>query len=380
MPTPSLNDKSSVFTNVLSDSQFRRDGVLFSTETEASMVRNCRWVVIDPNRHTMRIWRKPYRLMDFLAAGQALNASVFTNGPYIRAPRVSGDPVEKAKALDVYLGQGYRQERTSLREKLSSYGVPPGMDYALAHGLTELNMLFDLADFGAAKKPSIPIINMIPDVSVPGIPETLPRIETQKSKENWDKLALEYFGGFPCGSLIIGGTRIYIRHSTNLTDDGYPLLAYFGRASNTGFSSYSIGTGIPEKCHEAIGGLLLSIDDYKVTDYERGKKSNQYFYWGLAPLSGTESKISSKELGTSVSAYQKATATSKPIEGLVIGLFYQSNSHAQLLAEVGVRKAVCLDPSDSVLFGRQKEILWGNSMLPYKRVSQNWGFAFFPSP
>jgi hypothetical protein len=80
---PSLLDKKGFFPAVLGNRDFREKGVLFGTE--ASIGRDCKWVVIDPNRHKLSVWEKPFPTSNFACSGQALGASVFTNGPMVHA-------------------------------------------------------------------------------------------------------------------------------------------------------------------------------------------------------------------------------------------------------------------------------------------------------
>jgi len=65
---PSLGDKQNFFVNVLRDPDFQSKGVLFGDEP--SLVRCCKWVVIDPNRHKLRVWQKSSPTQDFVVAGQ----------------------------------------------------------------------------------------------------------------------------------------------------------------------------------------------------------------------------------------------------------------------------------------------------------------------
>lgn len=79
MPAPSLSNRGTFFTNVLLDPGFQQDGYLFGQE--AGVGRACHWVAIDPGRHAMRVWNKPTRSYDYLAAAQGLGATAFSNGP-----------------------------------------------------------------------------------------------------------------------------------------------------------------------------------------------------------------------------------------------------------------------------------------------------------
>jgi len=69
----------------------------------------------------------------------------------------------------------------------------------------------------------------------------------------------------------------------------------------------------------------------------------------------------------------------KPVTGLIVGLYYNSNSHLELLTDIGVKDAVKLDGSDSVLFGHGDTVLRGAEMSAYKTVWMRWGIAFYPN-
>ncbi|MBV8412359.1 MAG: hypothetical protein JOY64_32385, partial [Alphaproteobacteria bacterium] len=101
---PSVRDKKRFFPGVLSNRTFQADGVLFGEEE--GIGRKCKWVVIDPNRHKLRIWEKPSPTHYFTTAGQALGASVFSNGPLVHA-RIEGG---KAKLAVTYYGTGITKD------------------------------------------------------------------------------------------------------------------------------------------------------------------------------------------------------------------------------------------------------------------------------
>jgi hypothetical protein len=155
-------------------------------------------------------------------------------------------------------------------------------------------------------------------------------------------------------------------------------LGYFGRGTGTDFDSYKIGTGNPAGLAEASGGLYTpAILNYKVSADSHG--SNQWFYWGLAPLKAEtpdEAGLKGQLAGYVVGA---GRGTKEPA-GLIIGLFYHGGGgdKVQHLADVGVRDVVKLDGSDSVLLGHGSTVLWGNAMSHHKRVWMRWGIAFYP--
>jgi hypothetical protein len=306
---PSLADKQSFFANVLRDPDFQSNGVLFGENPD--LVRDCNWVVIDPNRHKLQVWQKSFPTQDFVAAGQSLKASVFTNGPMVHS-RVPGN--------DYLAAAGYVLEGTAL-------------------------------DIGEAFSRS------------QGMPHT-----GKYSQQRWDDLADDWFGGAPYGDVISNSNLVNVK-----APPAKSVLGFFGRSSGTDFSSYKIGIGGPMGLGEGSGGLYEpAIVNYAAKPDTHG--SNRWFFWGLAPIKATSDNSG---LESAISAYQKV-GTSKPVTGLIVGLLYSGNDHVQLLVDIGIKDAVKLDGSDSVLFGHDSEILYGTDMSPYKRVWMRWGFAFYP--
>ena len=97
----------------------------------------------------------------------------------------------------------------------------------------------------------------------------------------------------------------------------------------------------------------------------------------MAPLAADDARFKDTGLAEALASYSGARS-GKPVPGLLIGVYYHTNSRAQLLVDIGVKDAVKLDGSDSVLFGHGSTVLVGDSMFEGKRVSHSWGFAFFP--
>jgi hypothetical protein len=149
------------------------------------------------------------------------------------------------------------------------------------------------------------------------------------------------------------------------------------RRLGTDFASYGIGMGDPVGYVEAIGALQLAVKDYQATAVELSSNHNQWFYWGLIPFSGEGTRLASQaDLKPALAAYAGAGGGKTP-EGLIIGLYYHTNSHIQLLIDIGARDVARLDGSDSVMFGRGDDLLVGDSMHATKRIAQGWGFAFY---
>jgi hypothetical protein len=306
---PTLSLKAGFLPAVLRDADFQRNGILFGEEQGGDAPKDCRWVVIDPNRHKLEVWQKSSPTQDYVAAGQTLNASVFTNGPFIQY-----------KANTYLAHAGY-----------------------YAQGA--------ITAFGLSSAPSTDMM--------------------RRMDQGWNAAALDWFGGGPVG-YVIGSAR-----GVKITKP-CAHLGYFGRGTGTDFASYKIGQGDPGTLAEAIGGLFApGVTDYKIADYESKCQANQWFFWGLAPLAADDARFKETGLADALASYSGA-GSAKPVPGLLVGLYYCSSSHAQLLVDIGVKDAVKLDGSDSVLFGHGDTVLVGDSMFDAKRVSHSWGFAFFP--
>jgi len=328
MPQPSLADKQSFFPNVLADSDFQKNGILIREEPD--IVRNCKWVVIDPDRHELRIWEKPFRTSDFVTAGQGLGASFFANGPYFTYASSNQSGGKELGAVKYYAISG-----------------------AVSLGTALNNAAVDLR-------------NMLPFVG----PTSQPKIPAAVPKMVSDMTADHYLGGTPVGAVVRQG-QIKFNHQT-------PHLGYFGRGSGTGFASYVAGPGDPpSSCSEAIGGLLPAVTKYTIPAGEQGRSSNQYLYLGLAPLQTSNARFANTTLAAGLMAYASVAKAQSAAAGLIFGLFYQSSSHAQLMVDIGVENAVLLDGSDSTLFGHDNVVMWGDSMAHYKRIAQQFGFAFY---
>jgi hypothetical protein len=328
MPNPSLADKQNFFPNVLADSGFQQNGILIGEEP--SIVRHCKWVVIDADRHELRVWEKTFRTSDFVTAGQGLGASFFSNGPYFSYASSSQPGGKELGAVKYYAISG-----------------------AVSLGATLNNAAVDLR-------------NMVPFVG----PTSRPKVPAWVPKVVSDGAADHYLGGTPVGAIVVKGQTKF----NNKT----PHLGHFGRGSGTGFASYVAGPGDPPpSCSEAIGGLLPAVTSYSIAAGEQGRASNQYLYMGLAPLQASAARFANTTLAAGLKAYATAAKAKAPVAGLIFGLFYQGNSHAQLMVDIGVENAVLLDGSDSTLFGHDNVVMWGDSMAHYKRIAQQFGFAFY---
>ena len=381
MAKPSLSEKEKFFASVLADRDFRNEGVLFGEDP--ALARNCKWVVVDPDRHVLSVWQKPLPTQDFVSAALQLDASVFTNGPFfnyhdfkIEAGHLQLTGRNPAISYAQYLGQGYLREHgtqvldslppnTNLLNLIQPRDVQEvamlGKTVLVATGKTGLNLLTD------AWKAVTRVKSEITGDPPPRV--TLPRLESARVKESWSQTGKELLAATPCGYVI--GTKGSIMWNTSAKH-----LAHFGRKAGTDFASYQVGDGDPTGLSEAIGALIRAINEYKVLPDESAINCNQYFYWGLAPLQPDAAHFKNSGLGDALTQYAKAGNRPNAPAGLIFGLFYQAASQATLMVQIGVKDAVRLDGSDSVIFGHHKTLLWGDSMFQYKRISQGWGFAF----
>ena len=316
---PTLLDKKRFFVAVLGNRWFRENGILFGEDP--TVARDAKWMVLDPNRHKLTIWEKPGPTSDFVTAGQAQDASVFTNGPML----------------------------------YNKLGRPATWTDALAYA----------AD-GAIRRGA----TLIPFAHGPGWDDT--------SKESWTKAAADRYGSIPCGDVT--GTSRGI--NAVAPPPGTNRFGYFGRGQGTGFASYKIGNGNPTGLVEAAGGLyppVLLGGKFTADGFGR----NQWLYWGLAPLQpDAADEVGLKRALEHYAVAMKVegvAAAAKPVAGLIIALAYNGDGTVvQHLVDAGVTDAVKVDGNDSVLFGHHTKVLWGDAMTDRKRVWLNWGFAFHP--
>ena len=306
MATPTFRDGLDFFPKAIATPDFQSKGVLFGTDPSA---RNCHWAVVDPRKHKLTVWQKG--LPDYVDSARAMNATVITNGPFIKYGGKSAD--------------------------ISSF------DKAVVWGLDKL----DSFPHGSAVTSAV--------------------ISWTRSKclEDFKKSS-------PTGWIV--GRRV------NDIQNSAPNGWFFGRKGES-YSEYTIAKGDPARQQEAIGGLVPSVDDFKPS-WVDGVTSNTYCHWGLAPLYGDTSKIhagaSSKE---AIDKYMKGMGLTEAVDnsgGVAFCVAYSGKCIDTTIAKLGVRYAVRLDGSDSVVFGSGKSLQWGDGMVSYKRASQQWGLAFVP--
>jgi hypothetical protein len=140
---------------------------------------------------------------------------------------------------------------------------------------------------------------------------------------------------------------------------------YFGRRAGCTFVDYEIGRGNPDGMTEAIGGLFRPLTGYEPCAAARVIRTG---YWGLAPL--VENPVAR---GAAID-----DAASGGCAGLIVFVAGRADTRqlATLVASVGVKDAVQVDGGDSLLLGRDDEVVVGKLMPPWKRLLQVWGILF----
>jgi hypothetical protein len=319
MPGPNLTRGAAFFPNVLKDAKFIKDGILFGTEP--AIQRGCHWVVIDPNRHQMRMYERtgfPSESNDIRISMQGMNTTAFSGGPhYIHAG--GNSTLQKIKSQGMYY----------LGKALPYGGNIIGGEYLQKKAL---------ADFLS-----------VPEGVIRGS-----RVKNVEAPEAIANYRAEYRGRAP-------------NNNCNY---------YFGRnGSDASYQSYEIGGpgDPPARLTEAFGRLPIAVDNYKNVDYLTD--NNRRFLWCLAPLN--LSAKADPAVKAAVASYVKSAVRSKPPKGLILGIWYQGTSQAGMLAAAGVQWAVHLDGSDSAFLGYGSMLLAGKNPGTHKVVACRYGVAFY---
>ena len=348
MPSPSLADKAKFLPAVLRDAEFQRKGVLFGENPE--LANDCKWVVVDPNRHKLAVWSKPHATADFRECAKALNATVFTDGTMQHSQH------EGTGAMG-YLKGGASYFAAEVEKAASGAGI------SLEKQALRL--------FGWAGSSAPPQQRAA----------ALERWEKKEREKADDSADMYWFIAGPYGSVVgkdAGVPNTARRGGTidEKVNDASMQLGYFGRGAATNFESYRIGNGEPAGLVEAAGGLYApEILNGKVTPLPH--TSNMWFWWGLAPLKAPPQGQDTSGLKDALAAYAAAPGN-RAVTGLIVGLYAKDKTDTvQLLADAGVTDAVRVDGGDSVLLGHQETLVVGEIMSRHKRIWLQYGFAFF---
>jgi hypothetical protein len=276
---PTLADKSAFLPSVLQDATFQKEGVLFGTD---DVEFDCQWVVVDPNRHRMSVWKKPYLTADFVETAKTLKASVFTDGT-LQHSRYEGSKV--TSAVGYFMAE--------VEKPIKQWGISWGVS-SLKDKFTGI-----VGETGPAKR--------LLDKLATDAEDTMKRNSDDETDASWF-IAGRY-------GRVIGrdkATPATARGGLPIDDtvsETNPTLGYFGRKAGDGFDSYEIGKGEPPATLlEAAGGLYgPTLLENKVTP--DSFPSNMWFYWALAPL---KPQAKDTVLAEALAAYVKASPKASP--------------------------------------------------------------------
>ena len=73
-----VRDGKLFFPNILKTDEFQQKGFLYRQETGGAI--GLHWVVIDPRKHKLEVWKK--QTLNFDTAAVMQDATIVTNGPF----------------------------------------------------------------------------------------------------------------------------------------------------------------------------------------------------------------------------------------------------------------------------------------------------------
>lgn len=311
---PSIeSDRLQFFSNVISTDEFKKEGILYGKEAGN---REYHWVVIDPRKHDMTIWKKSLFSNDYLDAAKKEPCSVLTNGPFVN-----------------YVGK---------KQDLLNSNIPWWL---------KLLIYLTLRTFNLETIPTWLVILIVRILTTDGT---------------------KVIGTSPKG--YIYGTGI-----SSETTISVPNGKYFGKkVLSAYFSDYVIGSGDSPAITEVIGGLGDNVSNYQPVDPE--KNTNQYIYWGLAPLD--DSVLIDEGIGKPLGELKKYDSEHHrdlvPLDGVIITVYRISRpmQMATSLSNIRVKDAVRIDGSDSCVFKVGTNTIIGDGMIFYKRITFEHGYKF----
>ena len=359
---------------MLADQRFVAKGYLTGLSSNGDY-----WVVLDPNRHPLRVWQKRQGALSYIfsnlrglftntpmtlahpwfwtlwsyryeANARALGAAAFSNGPMMEIPA----PFQVGRLLIKHVG---------LWTIISALGA--GIATAIVSGNLSLSLLVGgLAGMAGG--------------ALGGIQQAV--IEAAK-------LLVPY--GFVKGQ------------AAGIDDPGMGYngnLVCFGRGPSTAFSSYRLTPGKSAAGYaEAMGGLIPLVINHVPSSNLKGIGYNPAFAnliakigisgWGLIPLAAAPVPPPDGWPGGEVfhGPYRPEELDGvdlcmpdcdEELDGLIIvaGSGTGGASLANCFATIGVRDGVAMDGSDSVMVGSKSESYLGD-MPWYKDVIQRYGFC-----
>lgn len=342
---PSFSDGFDFFPKVIATKQFKSKGVL-----HGEVGKGCRWSVIDPRRHKMQIWQK--RSACYVEAARNLNATVVTNGPFFNY----AVPTSNSPTVD-WINANWMKFKALVAVDWMIDPVTSNVASGYVKGKAVQHEVAKQLPSGLARQMMLPGPT---DIMV----GQLLALSAEKRKE-----ILKPFNQSQPTGMVLGANVVNRYRST-------PNGWHFGRSGDA-FSEYKIGKGDPAM-REALGGLVMSVDDYKPIT---GVPPNLYCWWGLVPFN-TKSKIyKNTTMKKAIHEYEKKMSLQEAVDRSSGVLFCLCNDGASLdvtMARLGVRYAVRLDGSDSVVYGRGKKLFRGDDMCVYKKIAQKYGIAVFP--
>jgi hypothetical protein len=297
VPGDPARDGASFIPSVVGHAEFRAAGVAHGRGTD------CRWTVVDPERHPLYVWRRTLPTgRSYARTACTLDAAVFTNGPM----------------MGKRLPQGRKVTRWSVPLEFATWaavGTATGLGVARIAGTRGSWLLGGVAGGALA----------------------------------WRRTLT---GWAPCGR--VRGQANGIDDRRNFDDEGSGH-AWFGRFGRD-FSSYRIADGdLPSNVEEGVGGLILLVRDFMVVGKRTGDSSHCRDYaerahkkgvvaWGLVPGEGLRRRT-------------PTTHSAAGVGVLVVlgGHRLRAATAAAILGTIGTRDAVATDQGGSVLMGSGRE-------------------------
>ena len=285
---------------------FHRTGVVQETDAGAA------WVLVDPGRHRLEVWRREGRgLASYAASATRLDAAVFTNGPMMGKRLPSGRKLSRTSAA---------------ADAAVSVLVLAASGAAVGH-VTGQRRPFAAA--GAAVG----------------------------AVRAWRRC---FAGWSSCGAAASAANALRERATFDEEGRRHAWLGRFG----PGFASYAVGHGdLPHDVTEGVGGLILLVRDFAVVspgasedepgfDLAQLGRKRGVVAWALIPLEqpgeGLLAILGSRQLDAATAA------------------------HA--LAAAGARDAVAADQSSCAMMGARTAFLVGPPPL-HRQAMQTYGMG-----
>jgi hypothetical protein len=274
--------------SVVDHPAFRSAGVAHGRGTD------CRWAVVDPQRHPLYVWRRRAPVgWSYLRTARALDAAIFTNGPMMGRRLPGGWKVTRSR-------------------------VPVEFALWTAAGI---------ATVGLAR--------------LPGPRRGWLLGGAAGSVAAWTRT---FTGWVPCGSVHGRADGIDDRRDFDNEGAGHAWLGRFGRQ----FASYRIGDGdLPAGVEEGTGGLIRLVHDFTVVGRRAGDPGYRRDFADLAAKKGVVAWGLVPSRGTTTGG----PATGAGVLVVLGGRRLDAAAAAAVLVSIGTRDAVATDQSGSVMMG-----------------------------